>query len=183
MALPEGSYTQTAFVVRNVEESALRWTALTGAGPWYVLEPETRNTIYRGTPGTDRYRLGMAFVGATLIELIQPMDAKPSILNEVLDERGEGFHHVCPRISGLYGATFDERCRELERRGLKVAMTSEVVGLGREAFYDAKDSIGGFIEVFELGRGYGMVPLMADIHQAWDGSDSIRPLESLFGKF
>jgi Glyoxalase/Bleomycin resistance protein/Dioxygenase superfamily len=182
MALPEGSYTQTAFVVRNIEDTATRWTSLTGAGPWYLLEPETTNTIYRGKPTNEKYRLAMTFLGATCLELIQPLDQEPSILNEILAARGEGFHHVCPRISGLSGESFDARCRELEQRGLQLASKTEVVGLGRAAFYDALDAIGGFIEVFELGEGYPMVPLMADTHLAWDGSDPIRRLDSLFKK-
>lgn len=180
---PDGSFTQTAFVVKDVERTAKRWTALTGAGPWFILEPETRNTIYRGSPSNAKYRLGMAFVGASLIELIQPTDDQPSILNEVLAERGEGFHHVAPRLTGLRGPTFDARCRELEAAGLQLAMSNEVVGLGRASFYDAKEQTGGFIEVFELGSGYAMVPLMANLHRDWDKSDPIRPLETLFGKF
>jgi Glyoxalase/Bleomycin resistance protein/Dioxygenase superfamily len=183
MALSEGSYSQTAFVVRNIEETAARWTRLTGAGPWYLLEPETKNTIYRGKPGNDRYRLALGFLGGTCMELIQPLDKEPSIVNEVLDRRGEGFHHVCPHMTSLYGLSYDERCRQLEQSGLQLAMKNEVVGLGRAAFYDARESISGFIEVFELGQGYPMVPLMADIHAAWDGTEPIRRLESLFGRF
>jgi len=182
MALPEGSYTQTAFVVRSIETTAMLWTRLTGAGPWYLLEPETRNTIYRGRPGNDKYRLALGFLGGTCMELIQPLDTEPSILNEILAVRGEGFHHVCPHMTALAGASFDARCRELERTGLKLAMSNEVVGLGRAAFYDALDSVGGFIEVFELGNAYPMVPAMADGHLGWDGSDPIRRMETLFGK-
>jgi Glyoxalase/Bleomycin resistance protein/Dioxygenase superfamily len=183
MALPEGSYSQTCFVTRNIEEAATRWTKLTGAGPWYVFEPETKNTVYRGNLGNDKYRLALGFLGGTCMELTQPRDKEPSILNEILALRGEGFHHVCPQISGLSGETYDARCRELERNGLKLAMKNEVVGLGRAAFYDALDSIGGFIEVFELGKGYPMLPLMADTHLAWDGKEPLRRLESLFAQF
>ncbi|MBC7770429.1 MAG: VOC family protein [Phycisphaerales bacterium] len=181
MALPEGSYTQTCFVVRNIEDSATRWTRATGAGPWYVFQPDTRNTIYRDEPGNDKYRLALGFLGGTCMELVQPLDREPSIFNEILEARGEGFHHVCPQMSGLSGASFDARCRELEQRGLKLAMSNEVVGLGRASFYDALDSIGGFIEVFELGKGYPMVPVMADGHLTWNGANPLRPLETLFG--
>jgi Glyoxalase/Bleomycin resistance protein/Dioxygenase superfamily len=181
MALAEGSYTQTAFVVRSVEEAAAGWTRLAGAGPWYLLEPETKDTVYRGEPSKDKYRLALGFLGGSCMELIQPLDKEPSILNEVLAIRGEGFHHICPHMSGLSGASYDARCRELEQGGLKLASSTEVVGLGRAAFYDALDSIGGFIEVFELGKGYPMVPKMADIHLGWNGSDPIRRMESLFG--
>lgn len=179
MALAERSYTQTAYVVRDVEAAALRWTATTGAGPWYMLAPETRNTVYRGKPGEDRYRLVLGFLGATLVELIQPLDDKPSLFNEVLSARGEGFHHLSPQLAGLAGATFDERCRLFEKRGLALAMSNEVVGLGRAAFYDARDAIGGFVEVFELGAAYPMVPAMADEHFLWDGSDPIRGFDAL----
>ena len=182
MQVPEGSLTQVAYVVRDVEASAARWTNATGAGPWFLLEPETKGTLYRGNLAHDRYRLGMGFVGTTLIELIQPMDSEPSVLNEVLAERGEGFHHVCPHLAALAGAAFDERCHELEGKGLKLAMSTEIVGLGRAAFYDAKSTIGGFIEVFELGQGYAVVPLMAELHAGWDGIDPIRQMQTLFGK-
>lgn len=182
MALPEGSYAQTAFVVRNIENTAAHWTRLTGAGPWYLLEPETRNTVYRGNPSMATYRLALGFLGGTCLELIQPLDDGPSIFNEILVIRGEGFHHVCPHMTALKGESFDSRCRQLEKSGLTLAMSNDVVGMGRAAFYDALDTLGGFVEVFELGDGYPMVPAMADMHLAWDGLDPIRRLESLFAK-
>ena len=183
MALPEGSYTQIAYVVKNVEQAAAHWTKVAGAGPFYVLEAETKNTIYRGRPTNSRYRLALAFLGGTYLELIQPIDDEPSIFNEILALRGEGFHHISPQLSALKGATFDERCREMEHRGLTLSMNNEVVGLGRAAYYDALDTIGGFIEVFEAGESYGMVPYIADLHLAWDGKEPIRKIETLFGKF
>ncbi|MBC7887015.1 MAG: VOC family protein [Ferruginibacter sp.] len=183
MILPEGSYTQIAYVVKNVEAAAAHWTKVSGAGPWFILEPETKNTIYRGQPTSSSYRLGLTFLGGTYIEMIQPTDDEPSIFKEILDLRGEGFHHISPQLSGLKGAAYDERCREMERRGLKLAMNNEVVHMGRAAYYDALDSIGGFIEVFEAGEGYSMVPYIQELHLAWDGKDPIRKMETIFGKF
>lgn len=183
MSLPEGSYSQIAYIVRNAEEAATRWTKLSGAGPWFILEPETKNTIYRGKASNHRYRLALTFLGGTYLEMIQPMDTEPSIFNEILEKRGEGFHHISPQLSPLSGASFDERCREMEQRGLKLAMSNEVVGLGRSAFYDALDDIGGFIEVFEAGSSYAMIPYISDLHLAWDGKEPIRKMETLFGKF
>lgn len=180
IALPEGSVTQTAFVVRDIERTAAEWTRLTGAGPWFTLKPELANMVYRGKPTTAKYRLAMAFVGTTLLELIQPLDDESSIFKEILDERGEGFHHVAPRMTALSGASFDARCRELDQQGLALALSNDVVGMGRAAFYDAKDAIGGFVEVFELGEGYAMIPMMIDMHRTWGGKDPLRPLQSLF---
>ena len=91
LALPEGSVTQTAYVVRDIERHAAEWTRLTGAGPWFTLAPELANMVYRGHSTQAKYRLAMAFVGATMLELIQPLDEEPSIFREILDERGEGF--------------------------------------------------------------------------------------------
>jgi len=122
MALPKGSYTQIAYVVKNVEEAAARWTKVSGAGPWFVLEPQTINTIYRRQPTKSGYRLGLTFLGGTYIELIQPTNNEPSIFKEILDLRGEGFHHISPQLSVLKGASYDDRCREMEQRGLKLAM-------------------------------------------------------------
>lgn len=71
----------------------------------------------------------------------------------------------------------------MEQRGLQLAMKNGAVGMGRAAFYDALDTIGGFIEVFEAGASYPMVPFIADLHLSWDGKDPIRKMETLFGKF
>ena len=183
MALPEGSYTQTAYVVNNLEESAAHWSKVSGAGPWFVSEAETKNTIYRGKPSGFGFRIALAFLGATQLELVQMTDEEPSIFKEIRDKRGFGFHHICPQISGLSGEGFEERCHEMESQGLHVAMTTEVTGTGRFAYYDALDSIGCFIEIVEFGKAYALVPYMADLHLAWDGKDPIRKIETLFGKF
>ena len=183
MALPEGSYTQTAYVVNNLEESAAHWAKVSGAGPWFISEAKTKNTIYRGKPSSFKFRIALAFLGASQLELVQILDDGPSVFKETLDKSGPGFNHICPQISGLSGDTFDERCREMERRGLQVAMTTEVIGTGRFAYYDALDSLGCFIEIVEFGKGYAVVPYIADLHLAWDGKEPIRKIETLFGKF
>lgn len=183
MALPEGSYMQASYVVNNLEESAANWTKLTGAGPWFISEAKTKNTVYRGQPASFTFRIALAFLGATQLELVQLTDDGPSVFKETLDKSGPGFNHVCPQMSGLSGAAFDERCREMERRGMEQAMITEVVGSGRFAYYDALDTIGCFVEIYESGKGYAMVPYLADLHLGWDGKDPIRKIESLMGKF
>jgi hypothetical protein len=175
--LPEGSYSQVCYVVRDIEEAAHRWTSTTGAGPWFVFEAAAQDKLYRGRTGTDRSLAALAALGGMSIELYQPLDDEPSIINEILDSRGEGFHHVHPRISGLSGATYDARCAEYERKGLEVAMSCTFPGIGRAAFYDALDTIGGFIEVLELGAAYPVMDVIAGAHQGWDGERPMRTLD------
>ena len=60
-------------------------------------------------------------------------------------------------------------------------MTCTFPGIGRAAFFDALDSIGGFVEVMEVEEdGHGAVERLREIHLGWDGSDPIRTFEDLF---
>jgi hypothetical protein len=181
MGLPEGSYTQWTHIVRDLETSARKWTDATGAGPWFVMEPPVTNTVYRGKSIDLHYRLALTFIGTSIFELISPLDDGPSIFTEALNERGEGFFLLSPRVTALSGESFDARIEEMKGRGFTVAMTTEVIGVGRTCYFDAVNSIGAFIELLEIGAAYPTLDVMAEIHAQWDGTDLLRDFSTVFG--
>ena len=181
MTESDAPYSHVCFVVSDLQASARRWASLTGAGPWYVMQPAAEDKEYRGTPANDEFLLAIAFLGATCLELYQPLDDRPSFLREILETRGEGFHHVWPRIEPLQGPTFDAKCQHYEDLGLSVAMRCRFPGVGRAVFYDALDSIGGFIEVLEAGDSVSIFETLHAAHRDWDGADPIRPFAALVG--
>ena len=177
MELTEGSCTQMCYVVNDIEHAAREWSKTIGAGPWYLHVPAAENRVYRGQPTDDHFLMALAFSGVTSIELYQPLDDEPSIVREVLEKHGDGaFHHVWPNMSGLKGLEWEEKCKSYEALGLEVAMSCTFTGIGRAVFYDALDSIGGFIEVLELGDAFPLMNVLHEAHVGWDGSDPIRQL-------
>lgn len=181
MSLPEGSYTQAAYVVFDLEAAIDAWARTLGAGPFFVFDSPVDDKIYRGKPGSDTNLAAMGFLGGTNIEIFQPVNDAPSMYREVLETTGEGAHHVIPRMRPMTDEDFDRACAGYEALGLELSTSGTVPGVGRIAFYDARDRIGQFIEVIQLSREtYPVMDLMHDAHVDWDGKDPLRPFSQIF---
>lgn len=181
MSIPIGSVTETCYVTRNLDNAMAEWTRTTGAGPWFDSEfPATLVKSYRGERSADSFRAAIAFAGTSLIELVQPTNAAPSIFREILEARGEGaLHHVYPRIKPCKGADYDHACAAYRALGLESALSFSIEGLGRNDFFDATATLGCFIELLEIDEAV-YDAIMRPIYQAhiqWDGKT--RPLRSM----
>lgn len=92
--IPEIS--QIGFVVEDLEDGMDRFGGLLGVGPWNVYEfepPTLHDTTFRGEARDQSMTLALAYVGDTMIELIEPKEGE-SLYTEHLAEHGEGLHHV-----------------------------------------------------------------------------------------
>lgn len=183
MPVPVGSVTEICFVTEDLEGAVARWVAATGAGPFVVMafQPGPANR-YRGGPAQDAFRAAIGFLGTTLIELLQPDNGAPSIIREVLDEKGEGaLHHVYPSIRPLDAAAYDAQCDRYREQGFAEALSLILPGMGRNAFFDARESIGCFLEVLEFDRAAydAITERLHSLHLNWNGDDPLRPIEAL----
>ena len=183
MALPPGTISQVCYATYDLEAAAERWAKVTGAGPFFVvaLPPDLQKT-YRGKPARDTFKAAIGFLGTTCIELMQPTNDEPSIVREVLESRGEGaVHHVYPKIRPLDAAAYDELCAHYRANGLEEVLSFELPGLGRNAFFDAIDSLGCFLEVLEVGAEpyHAIMGGMYEAHLNWDGTDPLRDMARL----
>ncbi|ALR19340.1 VOC family protein [Sphingobium baderi] len=183
MPVPIGSVTEICFVTENIEAAVDRWAKTTGAGPFIVMafEPSPGNR-YRGEPAEDAFRAAIGFLGTTLIELLQPANAAPSIIREVLDVKGEGaLHHIYPSIKPLDAAAYDAQCEAYRASGFVEALSLHLPGMGRNAFFDARDTIGCFLEVLEFDRiAYDAITeRLHALHLNWNGEEPLRSIEAL----
>ncbi len=99
------SITQVAIAVRDVPKVAENYWNILGIGPWEIYDweyPLVRDRQYYGKPALARERIGFAQVGATQLELIQPVDG-PSIYGDFLEEHGEGIHHLQFKVEDVDG--------------------------------------------------------------------------------
>ncbi len=174
------AFTEICYVVHDVEKSARHWAQTVGAGPFYLIEPHDKARLYRGKPCNDPHKVALGMMGSTVIEFIQPLDDSPSIWREILDVKGEAVHHVFPDIRPMAAGDYDRRFAAHQASGLAVALTGEVEGIGRHAFFDALDRMGCFIELLEVNeRIWAFTLALHRAHQTFDGQRPIRPLSEL----
>ena len=76
------------------------------------------------------------------IELIEP-DEQPSVWRDVLNEKGEGVHHIAFVIKGM-----KEKLIALDGEGMKLMQKGEYTG-GRYAYVDAVDQLKTIVELLE----------------------------------
>ncbi|MDB5421589.1 MAG: hypothetical protein JWR59_1536 [Brevundimonas sp.] len=174
------TFSEICYVVHDVEKAALEWARTVGAGPFYLIEPHDKARLYRGKPCNDPHKVALGMLGPTVIEFIQPLDETPSIWREILDVKGEGMHHVFPDIRPMTPQDYDDRFAAHVANGLEVALTGEVEGIGRHAFFDALDRMGCFIELLEVSdRIWAFTLAQHRAHLEFDGQRPIRELSEL----
>jgi len=172
MTQPDRTLYQFCNVVRDFEPAVEFWRSMIGAGPFFVADNVVRHdVVYRGAPTKARYTSCVGFSGSTQIELIRPDDDEPSVFKEILDARGEGFHHLRFPVRG----SFEAELARFTDAGFKVAMQGITNGL-RAAYVDTLALNGGFIEIFEENEAMkSATQLMINEHRNWDGhTDPIR---------
>jgi hypothetical protein len=176
--IPWGSVTEICYVTTDLTGAIERWAQDLGAGPFFTLTiPADFGTrIYRGGPARDSFSAALGFCGSTLVEFVQPLNDRPSVFREVLDERGDlAAHHIYPNIRPVTGAEFDRLRAGYEQAGYPAALDMVLPGLGRNILFDARARLGVFIELLEVSPPmYAGVEKMLSTHQSWDGSRPIR---------
>ncbi len=81
-------------------------------------------------------------MGQVQIELIEP-DGQPSTWQEVLDEKGEGVHHIAFHIKGT-----DNVVAYLEGKGAELVQQGKYTG-GMYSYVDTTPQLGVILELLE----------------------------------
>jgi hypothetical protein len=169
---PRDGVVQMAYVVPDVRAAIASWTADLGAGPFFLLEHFTGvGAVYRGEPSDAAVAIAMGFAGHVQIELIQPLDDRPSVYRETVQQRGYGFHHVGLATDDLAAAVATR-----EAAGATVAFRAGVPTGGTVVYLDGGPGLPGFVELIEGTTG--MDDMFTRYWQAsvdWDGNDPVRP--------
>ena len=94
---------QIAFVVKDIEETKKKYAEFLGVDvPDHMVTQKSTDNIVKGKPNADvSAKLAFFQVGPGLaIELIEP-NGVSSVWQDVLDENGEGFHHIAFGVSDM----------------------------------------------------------------------------------
>lgn len=138
--------TQIGFVVNDIEKTSQAFADFLGVEkPQWSLTDTIDKTHgeFNGQPCPARAKLAFFHVGDTLdIELIEP-DETPSVWRNVLNEKGEGVHHIAFVVNGM-----KEKILALEGNGMKLLQRGEYTG-GRYAYIDCVDQLKTIVELLE----------------------------------
>jgi methylmalonyl-CoA/ethylmalonyl-CoA epimerase len=146
MRIQPSALHHTAFLVRDLEGTAQTLASELGIGPWniWTIDPDT--CVVRGQPGRFSFRVALATVGGGTFELVTPAGGR-SVIDEHLEQHGEGFHHTClvyPSLDALRQAK-----AELRRQGREMILEAS----GGDVFdfaYVLFPEIGSAVEVLYL---------------------------------
>jgi 4-hydroxyphenylpyruvate dioxygenase and related hemolysins len=140
---------QIALLVNNIEETAAKYARLLGLEMPNISVSEAyqiAKTEYKGEPCTARCKMAFLSLGGNLsLELIEP-DEEKSLWRDMLDENGEGFHHLAFLIDGM-----ETVVNTLAKEGMPVLQKGEWVG-GRYAFIDAFKDHKILLELLETDK-------------------------------
>lgn len=173
---PKGTVLELCQVVRDIDKALEHWTKAIGAGPFFVFDvPVLPGQRYRGQPTEVSMRVGFGFSGGLLIELLQQTNPTQSVFSEILDARGDSYHHVMLRVP------YDEGVERLSGLGHEIAFSGQMPSGERFCLFDTRSADGSFIELMELSPG--MEESMQRMHRAhlqWDGkTDPVRGMDRL----
>lgn len=172
----EGAIIEICHVTADLDAALRHWTRDLGAGPFFVFEvPILPGQLYYGEPTEVSMKVGFGFSGGVLIELLQQTNDGPSPFLDFLRERGEGLHHIMPRIG------FDAGHARLSAAGHKIAYAGTMPGGERFCLFDTRAANGSYVELMELSAPMQhSLALMEKAHTLWDGiTDPVRGMDRL----
>jgi len=138
---------QIALVVHDIEKTGQAFADLFGIEKPEAMHSgavEVTKAHYYGQP-SDATCLMMFFNLENLqLELIQP-DEKPSVWRDVLNEKGEGIHHIAFQVKGA-----KEQMQKFEEKGYPTTMYGNYGdGSGMYAYLDTVSDLKIVVELLE----------------------------------
>lgn len=162
---------QWAFVVNDIEAACAKWTATTGAGPFYASLHHVGTHTYRGRETQPDLSYAFGFFGDGHVQLIQQHCDTPSVYRDLFPRGREGFHHFA-----LLVPDFEAERARFVAAGCPVI--TELVSAARVCYVDARTWLGACVELYEDNAPLRKTFASWDAeHARWDGvTDPIRKL-------
>jgi methylmalonyl-CoA/ethylmalonyl-CoA epimerase len=136
---------QVAVVVKDIEKTARDYAEIFGlAVPEVIITDslDKAHTRYHGKPTEARAKLAFLNLGQLVLELVEPIGG-PSTWQEVLDQRGEGVHHLAFMVNGM-----EHTLAHLDKLGCPTVQRGDYTG-GQYAYVDATKKLKLVLELLE----------------------------------
>lgn len=170
---PDGGVVQLAYVTRDIESAMRDMSASLGVGPWFLFERfELQELRYRGQPADFEVTLALGNSGAMQFELIVALDDRPSPYRELLETRGEGFHHY-----GVGVHDFDAAARSYVAAGSEEVLSARAGVGARARYFEGGACAFGMVELIEMTpQVQELWTVVQDAARRWDGAEPVRTL-------
>ena len=151
MLLPllQNGIVQVAILVPDLMNAIKHYYDDFGIGPWHIYtygKPLVRQMSYHGEQADYKMRIGLSYMGAMRIELIQPISGD-SIYADFIKKHGYGVHHFGLLVDDMHQAQ-----KIVKDAGLGITMEGSGFGLdgdGHYAYLDTEDKLGVILELIE----------------------------------
>lgn len=156
---------QLSWVVRDLEEAALRWHRTMGIGP-FIMNRHIQITegVHRGRAQKTEFSTAIAQAGPVQIELVEQHDDSPSCYRDMIAAGAEGMHHVA-----VIAEDYDAAVAGYTAQGHEIASSGKF-GEVRFCYVDTVQSLGHMVEILEDSRAirafFAMIVRAGD---EWDG--------------
>ena len=100
--LPQYNPVQVAYFVNDIREAASKMAAITGAGPFFILENvELQWSEHRNTPCDFVHSSAYGQWGDIMLEFVQQENDGPSAFRDMYAGGEEGIHHVACFVDSI----------------------------------------------------------------------------------
>lgn len=145
---PFPGFFQVAYVTEDIERAQRQFQATHGIPQFHEL----RDIHYQTNGGREAHcHVSLAYVGATEIELIQPIDGDVQLYRDFLPRDGSAvrFHHLCKMFDS--DEAYDRQIEAFTQMGKSFPINGKAPGIGRYFYCDFRAELGHYIEgiVFE----------------------------------
>lgn len=137
-----GGFFQIGYATRDLDAAMALYRRRFGEIEFLAYEPGVVN----GQPSPTR-RIGLAYIGETMIELIEPDPGQKTIFDAALPDRGGpiGLHHL-----GYLTDDHDAMLRRLAGMGCDVVLEDRIEGFLDYSYADTRCDFGHFSEFIRL---------------------------------
>jgi hypothetical protein len=133
---------QICIVVEDLKRASRYYQEKFGIGPFVFPEIRYNRITYHGENSAGYWEMAFARWGGWELELAMPVKP-PSIYQDFLDEKGEGFHHLGFDIKNI-----DEYISKAEKLSITVLMSGRTSS-GGFAHLDTRAIGGAIFEIIE----------------------------------
>jgi hypothetical protein len=163
-----------AYLVEDIEETAIRLARQLGAGPFFLVENVPLEEVRsRGEPAALAHHSAFGSCDTGAIELIQIIGIAPGRVERRFSGPRPRLHHVAHLAPAAQVAELRD---SLEERGLPQYLSARL-GEVDNTFHDASATLGHDIEVHVDCQGLrDFFQMVGGAAEGWDGSDPLRPV-------
>lgn len=140
---PFAGFLQIAYVCTDLTQAIAHFSQKEKVSKWVEL----RELPIEVQPGKQAIlNVGLAFVGATQIELIQPVGGHDAIYRDALPAQGFAlrFHHLAQLIESE--EAFERQRSELAAQGTAIPVDGQSPGMARYFYTDRRATLGHYME-------------------------------------